>query len=502
MAQDQSSNRMLSEVAKHQLTRRDFLKRAAALGVSMPALGALLAACSGATTSSNAPAAGNASVAAGKPASLTMLYATVEADVDAIKLVLADFKTATGIEIKLDSMPYDALQQKAFAELAASSSFYDIMICDTPWTPALTQKLEPLSGYLNNASLNDIAKVDIGDFIPKVFFDTAVYHPTEPNRQFPTPDKIDVGAITKAGFDIYGLPLQANALVMEYRKDLFDNPKEKDAFKAKYNRALTVPATWDEFVEVATFFTRPEQRLYGTTLMAGNGDWATDDFKTLLAGWGGDGHLVSDDFKTAFNSQAGIDALTFYADLINKHKVTPPGVTSFSWDTASSTFTSGLTAMSFNYHSEALQGDTKGEIAYALVPKQKARGPHFGTWMLSINKFSKNKDWAYRALTWFTSAEVQIKMLQTQLHPTRLSVYEKAKTDAGAQKFGNFYEILGQSLAVGVGRPRLTNYGAVDKEVWVAVNSVATGSATPKDALGAAATKVTALLKEAGYPVS
>ena len=30
--------------------------------------------------------------------------------------------------------------------------------------------------------------------------------------------------------------------------------------------------------------------------MPGNGDWATDDFKTLLAAWGGNGYMVSDDF--------------------------------------------------------------------------------------------------------------------------------------------------------------------------------------------------------------
>ena len=30
--------------------------------------------------------------------------------------------------------------------------------------------------------------------------------------------------------------------------------------------------------------------------------------------------------------------------------------------------------------------------------------------------------------------------------------------------------ILGKSLAVGVGRPRLTNYGDVDRTIWVAVN--------------------------------
>ncbi|MBW3634578.1 MAG: extracellular solute-binding protein, partial [Chloroflexi bacterium] len=312
----------------------------------------------------------------------------------------------------------------------------------------------------------------------------------------------DVEAITGEGFEIYGLPLQANALVAMYRTDLFENADEMAAFESEYGRTLAFPETWDEFTEVAKFFTRPDQNLYGTTLMAGNGDWATDDFKTLLAAWGGNGYMVSDDFSLAFNSPEGVAALTYYADLINEHKVTPPGVTSFSWDDASAAFTSGLTAMSMNYHTEVLAPDVQGNVSYALVPKNVDRGPHFGTWMLSVNKASQNKEWAYRAVNWFTSGPTQTKMLAAQLHPSRKSVYEAAETDENAAKFGNFYDILGQSLALGVGRPRLTNYGAVDKEIWVAVNSAATGSMTPEEALQSAAGRVLVLLQEAGYPVS
>ena len=157
-------------------------------------------------------------------------------------------------------------------------------------------------------------------------------------------------------------------------------------------------------------------------------------------------------------------------------------MTSFSWDDASAAFTSGLTAIGMNYHTEVLAPDVQGNITYALVPEKVTRGPHFGTWMLSVNKASQNKEWAYRAANWFTSGPTQTKMLAAQLHPSRKSVYEAAKTDENATQFGNFYDILGQSLALGVGRPRLTNYGAVDKEIWVAVNSAATGSMTPEEA--------------------
>lgn len=488
------------------LSRRDVLK-AAALGSGAVVGGSLLAACApSGTVQTSAPAEstapGGASVPP-KPQTLNLLYATVEADVDAIKLVLPDFKSEFGIDITLDSQPYNALQQKVFAELAQQSSFYDILIVDTPWMPALTKQIEPLGPYINNPSITSPDELLLDDFIPKVFFDTAVYHPDESHREFPgSADKIDLGAIKGAGFEVYGLPLQANALTLSYRKDLFDDPAEQAAFQAQYGRPLQPPETWDDFVQVAKFFTRPEKRLYGTTLMAGTGDWATDDFKTLLAAFGGYGKLVDDQFKRRFNSPEGITALTFYSDLINKHKVTPPGVTSFSWDEASSTFVSGLTAMSMNYHSEALNPDVIGEVAYALVPRAVGRGPHFGTWMLSVNKFSKNKDWAYRAIVWLTSAKAQSKMLSTMLHPSRLSAYDDAKSDPALQKFGNFYEILGESLKVGVGRPRLTNYGEVDQIIWTAVNNVATGAASPDAALADADAKVLEALKKAGYPAS
>jgi multiple sugar transport system substrate-binding protein len=434
---------------------------------------------------------------------LNMLYATVEADVEAIKLALPLYEAETGVRIELDSQPYNALQQKVFAELGSQSPFYDIIIVDTPWMPAVTNQIEPLISYIEDETLTDPELLALDDFIPKVFYDTAVYNHPDSHLEFPGDQSVvDVQAIKDAGFDIYGLPLQANALTMSYRSDLFEDPDEQAAFEAEYGRPLAVPETWDEFVEVAQFFTRPDENLYGTTLMAGPGDWATDDFKSLLAGFGGYGKMINDQFERVFNGPEGEQALQLYQDLINEYQVTPPGVTSFSWDEASAAFVAGLTAMSMNYHSEVLSPDIEGDVAYALVPAgpDGARGPHFGTWMLSVNKFSEKKDCAWQAIQWLTSPSTQTQMLATQLHPSRFSVYEAAASDPVTAQFGNFYEVLGESLAVGVGRPRLTNYGEVDEIIWTAVNKVASGAATPAEALQEADGLVLAALQNAGYP--
>src|SRR2546425_5066431 len=117
-----------SKMTVRPMSRRDFLKEMAATSAAL-VVGGTLSSCGGPSSSS------------AKPTSLNMLYATVEADSDAIKLVLPHFQSQFGITIKLDTIPYDALQQKVFAELASSSPYYDIMIVDTPWMPALTGKL-------------------------------------------------------------------------------------------------------------------------------------------------------------------------------------------------------------------------------------------------------------------------------------------------------------------------------------------------------------------------
>lgn len=438
----------------------------------------------------------NPSASAAKPAELRMLYTTDEANSAAVASLVPQFKEKLGIDLKIDNQPYDALQQKVFSEFASGSSYYDIVVVDTPWAPALVQNLEPLTPYIENKDLNTVGDANVGDYIPKVFYDTAVYNAESPIKRYPNEtEKPDSAAIKNAGFDIYGLPIQSNVAVMAYRSDLFNDPQQKANFKAKYGKDLKVPETWDEYAQAAEFFTQPDKKLYGTTVMAGVGDWATDDFKTLLASFGGDGTLVDQDLNLAFNSPEGVKALSYYAKLAQSGHV-PPGSTSADWGTTAESFDNGLTAMTINYHGLKLADNVKGSIGYAPVPKANAAGPHFGTWMLSVNKNSKNKEWAYQAVSWLTAAEQQTAMTEKSLHPSRSSVYSSIKKD---HPLASFYETLGKSLEVGVGRARLTNYTEVSHEMAVAVNNAATGSSSPEQALKGAADKVSTLLNSAGY---
>lgn len=48
-----------------------------------------------------------------------------------------------------------------------------------------------------------------------------------------------------------------------YRTDLFEDPTEKADFKAKYGYDLKKPTYYDECLDIAEFFTRPDKDLYG-----------------------------------------------------------------------------------------------------------------------------------------------------------------------------------------------------------------------------------------------
>ena len=473
--------------------RNSFIPRWAKAGATVLALALALTACGGDD--------GGTAVdpKAAKPQSLRMLYASTEADAAAVEAILPAFKEKFGFELKMDSQPLPGVQTKAFAELASNSSAYDIIIVDASWMPSLVGKLEPLSKYINDPKLNDMADTDFGDFIPKVLYDTSVYQADNIIAQYPDQSEIpDAKAITEAGFDIYNLPLQANVLIQSYRKDLFNDPKQKAAFEKEYGRPLEVPKTLDEYREVAKFFTQPDKDLYGTTVMAGVGDWSTDDFKTLLATQGGNGLMIDDKLNMAFNSPEGVKALEFYRSLITDGSV-PPGSLNASWNEVAASFGSGVTAMSQNYHNAALNDDVDGEEGYAQVPAGVAQGPHFGTWGLAVNPNGKNKAWAYRAMTWLTAAEQQLTMTQDLLHPTRTSVYDQVQTQTEDPQLAEFYQVMGASLAVGVGRPRLTNYTEVAQAIAVAVNEAASGKKEPQEALDSAEENVRRLLSEAGY---
>ncbi|GGG05998.1 ABC transporter substrate-binding protein [Paenibacillus abyssi] len=468
----------------------------------------LLTACSNNSPEPASEAAGNNQSAAGaadKPEELKVLYATVEAGSEAIIDAAKAYEQQSGIKISVDTFPYNNLQEKVFSELAQKSDYYDLIAIDTPWVPKIIQHIEPMTSYIQNTKSPELLQLD--DFIAKAFLDTSVFKADAPQQNPPQMDTIDLDKIVSEGFDIWSLPIQSNVLTVSYRKDLFNNEENKAQFQQQYNRELAVPQTLDEYLDIAKFFTRDTDGdgkidLYGTTLMGKKHEANFVDFKSFLSDFGGS--IFDDNLVPVFNNEAGVKALETYGSWVSEHKVTPPGVLTYTWDEVATVFGSGQVAMGMNYHDMKLDPKVEGgDTGYFVFPGVEnggeiVRGPHFGSWGIGISKYSNNKQAAYELAEALTSPDVQKGYLNFKQHVTRNSAYVAAEAlpDALSKEY---YQVLGESLKVGVGRPRITNYDQVSEAVQIAVSEYLSGKKDAKQALDDGAKQVQSLMEQAGY---
>lgn len=66
------------------------------------------------------------------------------------------------------------------------------------------------------------------------------------------------GTLSGWGGETVAVPLAGDSLLLVYRADRIADPKHQAGFQAKYGRPLQPPATWDDLLDVATYFATAE----------------------------------------------------------------------------------------------------------------------------------------------------------------------------------------------------------------------------------------------------
>lgn len=147
----------------------------------------------------------------------------------------------------------------------------------------------------------------------------------------------------------WGLPVNQDAYGFMYRTDLFEDPEEQAAFKKKYGRDLAVPQTYQEAKEVAEFFTRPDEGLYGWGQMGGREyDFATTASNSFLWSYGGELYNPETYEVVGYlNSPASIDGVQAYVDMF---QYGPPGSQNWGWDEVNAAFQQGKLAMAMQWY--------------------------------------------------------------------------------------------------------------------------------------------------------
>lgn len=173
-------------------------------------------------------------------------------------------------------------------------------------------------------------------------------HLTEP---FSPPEQVWSEALCRfQDFDgnIVGLPFHDGPECLVVRKDLFDDEGEKVRYRARTGRELSIPKTWDEFLSVASFFTRPEDNLYGT-VFAGYPDGHNAVFDFCLQLWSRGGELQDKDGQLSIDHAVAVEALDFYRSLFQEKKCLHPQSKVYESVAAGQAFSRGEVAMMVNW---------------------------------------------------------------------------------------------------------------------------------------------------------
>lgn len=351
---------------------------------------------------------------------------------------------------------------------------YDLFLCLSDWLPALADEglLTPLDGRLADDPLADWPSGWAKSMRELVAYDGRTY----------------------------SVPYHDGPEIFHYRQDLFESVEEQEAFCEAYGRPLHVPKTWSEFLEVAEFFTRPEDDLWGT-VVAALPDGHNDVYDFLIHLWSRGGEVLDDRGRPAFDSDAGRQALRFYHDLIHEHEVVPPQATEMESLDAGQFYADGKAAMMWNWAgfgamAEAPDSSVFGNVNYGLIPRADTPdGRHTSLTVLyglTIPAGSEKVDLAYEFIKHAARPESDKVTTTEGASGTRFSTWR----DPEVLRTNSFYAVAEEVNTASVNTlPQIPKYvelnGILDDMVDAAVVE---RSKSPDEAIADASRRASELL--------
>jgi multiple sugar transport system substrate-binding protein len=321
------------------------------------------------------------------------------------------YEQETGIKVTVVQEPWGTFGDRFFTAMAAKSTEWDMVVGDSQWIGQ-----GATSGYY----------VDLTDFMTKNGIDKSV-----------TPATLQYYGEYPAGSGKYwAYPTEGDADGWAYRKDLFEDQANKDAFKAKYGYDLAVPKTYKELMDIANFFTQKDKGLYGVAIYSQKDyDAITMGVENTMFPWGGVWQDKDNNVMGIVNSQNNIDALQAYKDLYDCCQA--PGLSNAFYQETNDAFTGGKVVMAMNYFAffPALTNpatnkyaDSTGFFPNPAGPKGD-KGAALGGQGTSIISFisDERKQAAMDFLKWFAEEKNQAKWAELGGYTCNANVL---KTDA------------------------------------------------------------------------
>lgn len=377
------------------MSRRGFLGRLAALGVTTAIANVLVqsplgarkafAAISGPEERAWALAKEAAARATNKK--LTLLIPT--GSIGNMTPYVDKWKNELGVELEFIEEPDEVVHTKGMQEAVAKTGRYDVMMPTAMSYP----------DWIDSGVIFDLTDW-VERYNPELFDpDFGVVFPASHHAQL-------------YNGRVAGLLCDGDQITLLCRQDKMD--ERAAAFADKYGRAVGVPKTWAEYHQLAEFMHDPANGFYGSLEYRSRYYVKWMFMQRLMS----KGRLYFDgDMNPTFNSDEGLAALE---DMLAVNQYLHPDAFSFTWSSNYNAFGRGEGFMNivwpsgFKYSKAPSTGPaTTGKIAATVMPADTlpdGRLLHAGLFCwgygYAVSKYSANPELAYAYAQWMTSPTI------------------------------------------------------------------------------------------------
>lgn len=415
-----------------------------------------------------------------------------------IKKVAKPWEDATGATVQLNLVPFTDLSDKTLAAVSSGAYIADILN-----VPAYLDGDLVGAGFIEPVPDEVKARLQWDDILP-------LYR----ERQ------------TDWGGTTYGYPWDGDVHSLYYRKDLIANPDNQAKFKAKYGYDLAAPKTWQQYKDIAEFFTGDwgdGKQHYGSVELVARKNQGFHGYisrATCYAKMPGDPAFFfdPDTMDARINNPGFVQALQ---DLVDILPYSPPDMVNYGFIENAQAFVGGQVALDVQWADlgpmsyDPKMSTTDGKVGFALNPGctrtwdsknnkwvdfpdvNYAPYAAFGGWQNLVTKNAKNKEAAIDLAAYLSSAPVsEVASLTggSGVNPVRLSTindvqsWVKAgfKTEEDAKAYLDTLKAV-QEHPNAVFQLRVPGYPQYQDIVELAIAKALAKQATPQQALDEAA---------------
>ena len=213
----------------------------------------------------------------------------------------------------------------------------------------------------------------------------------------------------RIGGGLWGLPYHDGPQCLIYRPDLFAGAA--DRFAERHGRALAVPESWDDFVEIAKFFTDPGAGRWGA-VVASYPDAHNTVYDFCAQIWSRGGVLTDAKGRPDLASREAQQGLDFYRWLVRESGAVHPAALQTDSVKSGALFANGEAAMMTNWFGFAAHAvgaedsPVRGRVGVAPMPHapESESAAVLVYWVLGVGSGSRHADLAARFIRYATSA--------------------------------------------------------------------------------------------------